>query len=216
MAGTITALKIQKRNKERVNLFLDDEYAFSLTVLLAATLKKGQYLSDAEIEQLKYSDERRKAYNHAIRFLGFRSRSQTEMERYLHDKGYSPDVVTDTVNRLLHEQYLDDEAFARSWLENRERFRPRGQQALRYELKQKGIADEVIETVLADLDEETLAWTAVEGKLRLWRNLEKVDFKKKVMGFLSRRGFDYEVSHRVLNRAWEWLHSSETSNFLHE
>jgi regulatory protein len=192
-----------------VNVYLDGEYAFAVTVLVATGLKKGQYLNQTEIQQLKNQDERDKAYNHAIHFLGFRQRTQKEMIQYLRGKGYLPQVVTETVDRLLQEHYLDDEAFACSWLENRERFRPRGQKALRYELKQKGISDEIIETVLTDLDEDKLAWAAVESKLNRWQNLEKVDFKKKVMGLLSRRGFSYEVARTVFDRAWASLNLSE-------
>ena len=209
MAGTITALKIQKHNKERVNVYLDDDYAFAVTVLVAATLKKGLFLTDTEIEQFKGQDERNKAYNQAIRFLGFRARSQQEMERYLQNKGYAPEVIADTINRLLNEHYLDDEDFARYWLENRERFRPRGQQALRYELRQKGIAAEVIEIALADLDEDELAWSAVEPKLSQWQGLSEEEFKKKMFGFLSRRGFTYEVTYRVFDRVWALVGQSE-------
>jgi regulatory protein len=209
MAGTITALKIQKRNKERVNVYLDDEYALAVTALVAATLKKDQYLTDAEIERLKSRDERHKAYEQAIRYLGFRARSQAEMGRYLRGKRYSPEVVTDTIARLLQEHYLDDEAFARSWLRDRERFRPRSRQALRYELKQKGIADEVIEAVLVDLDEDELAWAALERKLYQWKNLGEEDFKKKALGFLGRRGFNYEVARTICDRAWASLNPSE-------
>jgi len=208
MAGTITALKIQKRSKERVNLFLDDEYAFSVSLSVAATLKKEQYLSDADIEQLKDQYEQYKAYQHAVRFLSFRSRSQMEVESHLRDKDYAPDVISQTIERLTHEQYLDDEAFVRFWLEDRERFRPRGERGLRYELRQKGIADEVIDAVLADLDEDQLAWAAVEPKLRQWRQLDEANLKKKIFGFLNRRGFDYDVAQTVCRRAWESLHES--------
>jgi regulatory protein len=209
MAGTITALKIQKRNKERVNVFLDDEFALAVTAVVATTLRRGQYLSDAEIEKLEQEDERNKAYDRAIHFLGFRSRSQAEVVRYLRDKGYSAGVVDETISRLVEAQYLDDESFARFWLENRERFRPRGRQALRYELKQKGISDEVIDTVLADLDEAELAWLAVESKLHRWRNLAEQDLKKKIVGFLSRRGFNYETANNTFQRAWASLDLSE-------
>jgi regulatory protein len=208
MAGTITALKIQKRSKERVNLFLDDEYAFSVSLSVAATLKKEQYLSDADIEQLKDQYEQYKAYQHAVRFLSFRSRSQMEVENHLRSKDYAPDVISQTIERLTHEQVLDDEAFVRFWLEDRERFRPRGERGLRYELRQKGIADEVIDTVLADLDEDQLAWAAVEPKLRQWQQLDEANLKKKIFGFLSRRGFAYDVAQTVCRRAWESLHES--------
>lgn len=202
MAGTITALQIQKRNKERVNVFIDGQFALAITALVAVTLKKGQYLSDSDIERLKDDDEVDKAYNQAIRFLGFRPRSKAELERYLQDKKYAPEVVSHIIERLRQEQYLDDEAFARFWLENRERFRPRGRQALRFELRQKGLDHEVIESTLAEVNEEESAWAAVEGKLYRWKDLEEQEFKQKVMAFLSRRGFNYEVASQVAGRAW--------------
>lgn len=209
MAGKITALKIQERNKERVNVFLDDKYAFAVTVAAALTLKKDQYLTDNEIEQLKGQDEKDKAYSHALRYLGFRARSRQELEQYLAEKGYSEPVVTATIQRLLDQEYLDDEAFARWWLENRGQFRPRSQRALRYELKQKGIANEVIETLLTGLDEEEMAWAAVSPKLAQWQNFDEDNLKQKVLGFLSRRGFNYEIAYRIFERAWTDLNSTE-------
>jgi regulatory protein len=209
MAGTITALQIQKRYKERVNVFLDEAYAFAVTLLAAATLKKGQYLTDAEIEQLKIADEFDRAYNQVIRYLGFRPRSQVEVERYLQKKGYPPELMALIINRLREQQYLDDEAFARFWLESRERAKPRGAQALRYELKQKGLESHLIDAALTDLNEEESAWAAVEKKLYLWQKLDEVPFKQKVMAFLSRRGFNYEVSAQTTRRAWASLNSLE-------
>lgn len=209
MAGKITALRIQKNNKERVNVFVDEVYALAVTLMVAATLKKGQYLSDADIKQLKSEDERHKAYQRALHYLSFRARSQAEMERYLQDKGYSPEIVTEIIERLQSERYLDDQAFAEMWLENRERFRPRSRHALRYELRQKGIDETVIDTVLSDVDEDELAWAAVEPKLNGWKNLSEEALKKKIMGFLARRGFNYEIARSVFERAWQFLHSSE-------
>ena len=196
-------MEVQKRNKERVNVYLDGRYGFAVTLLVAAGLTKGQFLSDDEIEQLKKQDDQDKAYNHAIYFLGFRSRSQAEIADYLRGKKYPPEVITETINRLIKEDYLSDESFARMWVEDRERFRPRSRRALRYELRQKGVSDDVIENVLADIDEDELAWRAIEAKLRQWKHLDEPDFKKKALGFLSRRGFNYEVARQAVERAWE-------------
>jgi regulatory protein len=131
------------------------------------------------------------------------------MRRYLDNKGYSSEAVKATIERLQQASYLDDEEFARSWLRDRERFRPRSRQALRYELRQKGIADEVIDAALADLKEDELAWVAVEKKLHQWRNLDEEEFKKKVLGFLGRRGFNYELAREVCERAWGSLYGAE-------
>ena len=213
MAGKITALKLQKRDKERVNVFLDDVYAFAVTVVVAARLRKGQYLSDEEIAALKLGDERDKAFHRAIRLLAMRPRSQAEVVRYLRDKGYTEEVVEDVVKRLLEQQYLDDEAFARFWLEDRERFRPKGERALRYELRQKGIADHIIDPLVADLDEEAAAWAALEKKLYQWRSVTKDGLKRKVISFLSRRGFNYEIANNAFRRACETLNIEDTSEF---
>lgn len=205
MAGTITALKIQKRDKERVNVFIDDEFAFGVTLTVAMGLRQGQALSDVEIETLKQGDERDKAYHRAVRLLGRRPRSQAETTRYLRDKGYPDEVIVDTLNRLVEQQYLDDKAFVQFWVENRERFKPRGERALRYELRQKGIADDLIEAALGDVDEAVSAWAAVEPKLNRWRNLAAADLKKKVVGFLNRRGFGYEIANQTFRRVCDEL-----------
>ena len=209
MAGTVTALKIQKNNKERVNVFIDETFALAVTMVVAANLRKGQYLSETEIEQLKQGDQRDKAYDQALRFLGFRPRSQSETELYLGDKGYSAAVIADVTQRLLDRQYLDDRAFVQFWLENREKFRPRGQRALRYELRQKGISERLIDDMLVDLDEETLAWAAVQNKLYSWRSLSAEALKKKASGFLSRRGFNYEIVSHTVQRILTSLDSSD-------
>ena len=208
MAGTITALEIQKRNKERVNVYLDDEFALAVTVMAAASLRKGQYLSDVKISQLKTADDRAKAYDRAVRFLGFRLRSQNEVERYLQEKGYTPEVCIEVVNRLIEQKYLDDAEFVRFWLENREQFKPRGERALRYELRQKGIADSLIDAAVGEVNESDLAWAAVERKLYSWKNLPEPELKKKLTGFLSRRGFNYETVNEIMQRAKNSLNLS--------
>ena len=209
MAGTITALKSQKRNKERVNVYLDGDYAFAVTLVLAAGLQRGQRLTDDDIEALKARDERSRAYNRAISFLGYRPRSESEMEIYLRKKDFSPEVIEDTLERLKQQEYLDDAAFARAWIGDRGRLKPRGRRALRYELGQKGVSRDVIDTALADLDEDELAWRAIEGKLRQWQHLTEADLRKKAMGHLSRRGFNYEVARQAVDRAVVTLDSPE-------
>jgi regulatory protein len=207
MAKTITALSVQKGNKERVNVFLDGEYAFSLGLNAALLLKCGQALSQAEIEQLQREDDSLRAYHNALRLLGYRPRSRLELERHLRQKGYEAEAIDAAMARLVAKRYVDDEAFARSWLNHRERLRPRGARGLSYELRQKGIECEMIDEVLSDLDEAASAWAAIEGKMHRWRALDQAAFRKKVMGFLSRRGFAYDTIRKTCARAWEVMDS---------
>lgn len=178
----------------------------AVTLTVAAGLKKGQHLSEFEIEQLKTQDLRHKAYAHAISYLSYRDRSETEMEQYLQKKDYPAEVVSEIITRLQQENYLDDSSFARAWLDSRIRFRPKGAVALRYELRQKGINPDIIEDTLENLDEIELARQAIDKKLSQWKNLDQIKFKTKCIGFLSRRGFAYETAQHVTDEAWEALH----------
>lgn len=205
MAGIITDLRFQRHSKERVNVYLDREYAFGLDAVEAAQLRKGQVLSDAEIAALKAQDERNRVFERAVRFLSYRPRSQVEVERHLQRKDVAEDVIGDVIVRLQRDKYLDDEEFARFWLENRERFRPRGRRALRYELRQKGVSDEIITRLLDEVDDEAAAWRAVEGRLTRWAHLPGGEFRQKVAGYLSRRGFDYSTISVTLEKACQTL-----------
>lgn len=205
MAGIITDLRFQRHSKERVNVYLDREYAFGLDAVEAAQLRKGQVLSDAEIATLKAQDERNRVFERAVRFLSYRPRSQVEVERHLQRKDVAEDVIGDVIVRLQRDKYLDDEEFARFWLENRERFRPRGRRALRYELRQKGVSDEIITRLLDEVDDEAAAWRAVEGRLTRWAHLPGGEFRQKVVGYLSRRGFDYSTISLTLEKACQTL-----------
>lgn len=203
MSNIITSLQIQKKNKERVNVFLDGKYAFAINLMAAAKLKKNQQLSAAEIDALKSEDEGHKAYEAALRYLGSRPRSEAEIQKYLTGKEYDEEIVTVVIGRLKEFGYLNDESFSQFWTENRMQFRPKGARALRFELRQKGVDETTIDGALEEIDEVSAAWSAVEKKLQRWRSLERPEFEKKLKGFLLRRGFGYEVVNGVWKRAQE-------------
>lgn len=209
MAGTITALKVQKNNPERVSVFLDGEYAFGVTLDAAARLHKGQQLSDAAIDELRTHDEVDKAYQAALHYLSSRPRSRAEVERQLAQKGHAPEAVEAALARLEHREYVDDDAFAAYWVENRSRFRPRSAAALRYELRQKGVDAETIKAATGELDEQAAAWTAVEARLDRWRGLTKPELEQKIISHLARRGFSFEIARQVASQAWRTLHESD-------
>jgi regulatory protein len=198
---TVTRLQIQKKSKERVNVFLDGEFAFGVSLDIAVELRKGQVLDAADVARLRDADTLTQAYQRAVRYLGVRPRSQAEIERYLRGKEYDEGVIAATVARLLTQGYLDDAAFAQYWRENRDRFRPRSAAALRAELRQKGVDRADVDEALTGLDEETAAWAAVAGKLARWEALPPDEFTQKVTAFLGRRGFSYAIIRAVCRRA---------------
>ena len=141
------------------------------------------------------------AYDAAVRYLAGRPHTVAEIHRHLRTKRYDPAAIEHAIDRLRAQRYVDDEAFARWWIEQRERFKPRGDRALRTELMQKGVARDVIETVLGerapDADVE-LAKRALSRPLTRWTTLEPQERKRKIHAYLVSRGFDYATIESVM------------------
>ncbi len=211
--GQVTAIEVQKRDKERANIYIDGEYAFSLALIDAARLRKGQQLAPSEIAELQHADAIHKAVDRAVRFLSYRPRSTHEVRTNLakHD---TPDEVIDlAVERLITLGYLDDQAFARFWVENRTTFKPMSPRALRYELRQKGVSDAVIATAIEPVDPQETAYAAAHDRARRLRGATQAAFRHKLNGFLQRRGFNYGVSREVIDRLIDELVEEDDTFF---
>lgn len=210
MDGKITTLRVQQRRKDRVNVFLDGEYAFSLQSIVAAPLRLGQYLTEAEIAQLQRQDAAERAYESALRLLSFRPRSTLEIQQYLKKKNVDDETAQGVIERLARVGLLDDNEFARQWVENRETSRPKGVWGLRAELRQKGIPDKIIRSAVEDVDEEASALQAAERRAARLAGLDKQTFHQRLLSFLQRRGFGYDIARRVTNRLWDEIDAHQT------
>lgn len=206
MTKTITALKQQKRNPQRVSVYLDGEFAFGLARIVAAWLELGQTLDEERIQQLQAEDEVEAGYQRALNFLSYRPRSEAEIERNLRKHDLGDAVIEMVLERLRDKRFVDDAQFATDWVVNRNELKPRGAYALRAELRQKGIAEPIIERALEGLDEVQLARSAAEKKTRQLKRFDWPEFRKKLSGYLARRGFGYEIVAEVCHAAWTDLH----------
>jgi len=193
MAGTITAIRFQKRNKNRVNVYLDGQFAFGLAAVEAACLHVGQVLDEADVARLRKQDEAERAYERALNFLSYRPRSEAEVCLNLRRKNVDDEVAEVVIERLTRVGLLDDREFARYWVDNRLQFKPRGARALRHELRQKGVPSSVIDDALAGFDEEAAARKAAEARARRLAHLEPDEFRRRLSAYLARRGFFYSV-----------------------
>ena len=202
MDKKITALKAQKRNSQRINVYLDDEFAFGLSRYAAAWLQVGQELSPEKIEELQDVDAQEVAYQRALNYISYRPRAEAEVRKNLEKHDITEEVADEVVERLRRSGLVDDTKFAQTWVENRSAFRPRGKRALIAELRQKGIGDEAIEEALDALNEDNLAYQAALKQTRKYGSLEWQDFRRKMSAFLARRGFGYEVVKPVVERVW--------------
>jgi regulatory protein len=190
----VTAIETQKNHADRVNVYLDGRFAFgaSALVIAARRVKTGGRLSDEDIEALKEDDSAERAFNAALNFLSFRPRSTRELQDYFRRKGVESDTAGAVIERLQRIKLVDDDEFARFWVENRQNFRPRGTRALRMELRQKGLTSDTIDGALENIgDESEIALTAGRKKMGSYRNLDERGFVTKMVGFLQRRGFSY-------------------------
>lgn len=200
MAGTITALKAQRGSKERVNVYLDGEFAFGLALIHALWLKIGQPLSDAEIEELQAADTLEKAQQRAINLIAYRPRSVREVRQRLKRAEVDAETIESVVERLKSAGLLDDEAFSKAWVESRLRANPRGRRMIEWELRQKGVSDQEIEAALDGVDDEASALQAAQKRWPRLQALPVRERKKKLSDFLARNGFDYSVIEETLRR----------------
>lgn len=202
----ITGLQVQKKNPNRVNIYLDGEFAFGVARITAAWLKNGDELSDEKIAKLLVEDSREWAYQQAMLFLSYRVRSEKEIRQNLHKHEVPEEVIEETLERLRKAGLANDNEFAQIWVENRSTFRPRSRRALAMELRQKGLDDETVSSAILGVDEDALAYDAAQKRLGRLKGLEWNDFRKKLSEFLARRGFPYSVIAPTVTRMWSETH----------
>jgi len=215
MEKQITSIQAQQRNRNRVNIHLDGEYAFSLDRVAAAWLSVGQKLTENDIDRLLSKDEYESALGKALRYLSYRSRSRQEMLRYLQKKGYQESLIERIIAYLQAEKLIDDAKFASDWIENRQTFRPRSQRMMKMELRQKGVDDEAISEVFeaAELDDLELALAAGRKLNKRYQKLEKQEYYQKLGAALQRRGFSYSTVKQCLPQLW--LENKESEGLEH-
>jgi len=208
MQHKITALTIQKKNRNRVSVYLDGDYAFGLARIVAAWLSVGQEISDEKIEQLQAEDEFEVAYQKGLHYLSYRPRSEYELRQYLIRNKIQPEIQQRILERLKQSKLINDRQFASTWVENRSQHRPRSSRMLAVELKQFGIDPMIIQDSIYGIDEGNLAYQAAIKQSRKYERLEWEDFRRKMFGYLSRRGFNYETSKETIQQVWNEIHHS--------
>lgn len=141
----------------------------------------------------------------ALNYLKYRLRTVAEIENKLREKGIDEPEIKKTIQALKKYQLLDDDRFARSWIRQRSSLKPTGRYRLTQELIKLGIPKSQIDQICEDIsenpempDESSLALEAGRRKLRLYGNLPEDIFKRRMLGFLQRRGFNYSVAKQAL------------------
>ena len=184
-------------------MYLDGEYAFGLSRFIAAWLHVGQELTEEKISELLADDAQEIGYQKSIKFIGYRIRTTSEVDKHLRKKGLEPQVISQVIERLEQNGLLDDENFAHTWIENRNEFRPRSHRMLASELRSKGIHEDIIQNIIErTTPEDELAYLAARKRIQRYEHLDWQDFQRKLGSYLARRGFYYATIKPVISQLW--------------
>ncbi len=199
-------IRIEKKNERNVVVFLDnnEKLFLSYEVFLKNGLKKNSEISESRFNLLIEENQKYFIKLKAFDYLSRRLHSAYELKNKLKLKGYNGDFITDILNELKENGYLDDQKFCMQFAEEKSFLKKWSRAKIKVELKKKGINRDIITSVLALNNEEdsefTNAQSIAEKKLRSLksRNIPYDDIEKRLFSFLSQRGFDYELIVRVV------------------
>ncbi len=203
----ITDLTQQKNNPHRYNLAIDGKFKLGVdeTVVLEYHLKVGEEISEKDFQAIEKSESNNKARDRALQLLGNRVHSRKELVLKLTQKGFGTEQIEETLKYLDEQGYLDDEEFAVQLVKVRKERNPKGSIFVRRELLQKGVAEEIIEKVIAEhyplCDEIEIARKVMEKKIGSDHSRSRQDYFKehqRLKQFLIGRGFQFEVIDEVL------------------
>ena len=200
----ITALKAQVRDKNRVNVFVDGSYRFSLEIaqVIDLGIKTNNEYTEEELLQLEIESQYGKVYARALEYVFVRPRSQRELRDYLRRKmldkrdqhgnirrGISPELADRVFDRLVDKGHLNDTKFATFWIENRNLRKGISERKLRAELMAKGVASQVIDEVMRSSERDEGA--DIQSVIK--RKINKYAEDRKLIEYLARQGFSYDV-----------------------
>lgn len=219
----ITKLEFQKKDPNRVSVYVDEKFAVGLDSndLISLGLYSGQEITPEQLSKIIFQGEAGKLYNASLNYLSFRPRSENETRQFLYRKthksirkkpGDSSDrkvekidteelakIIDNVVDRLYEKKYLDDEKFAQWFLEQRTTFKPKGKIALKFELARKGVGRKVVDSVLNNVSkasEEAMAEEALQKKISRSHKISEDPrvLKQKLIQFLVSRGFGWDLA----------------------
>jgi regulatory protein len=187
----ITAIRPQQKIRNRYSIYCDDRYSFSVSesMLLEQGLVAGQDLTVADLNKYKQLSSDDNSFNRALRYAAIRNHSQWEMEQYLKRKDVSENQSNIILSRLGDLGFIDDQNFARSWIENRRLLKPVSKRRLEQELRQKHVDSEIIKEALEK--DSTKEIDVLKNLILKKRQQSSYKDNQRLMGYLSRQGFSY-------------------------
>lgn len=197
----ITSIKAQK-SKKRVNVFLDGEFSFGLDLenFMKLQLKVNQELTQEEINEIIKKAEFQKCLDKTLRFAMTRPRSLKEIKDYFRRKEVPESIKIEILNKLKKLELLNDQKFAKWWVTQRLEFRSKSKKDITFELRQKGIDNNIIKDILdnSEIDEVKIVKSLIAKKSYKWQKYNEKERKQKISQYLVGKGFDWNVVNDVL------------------
>ena len=138
----------------------------------------------------------------AQRYLAYRPRSESEVRKRLTGR-FPPEIVDSVIGDLVERGLADDAGFAELWADSRSRLNPRSASAIRRELISKGVARDLAEHAVRDVDDVDAAYAAGSKHARRLSQSDSQTFRRRLWGYLRRRGFSSSVSRGTIDRLWD-------------
>lgn len=197
---TITRIKKEKR---RYRIYINDQEDLSVheDVLVKFGLHKGMVIQPEELTSLMQADEYAKIRQVVFRYLSYRPRSIQEVRNYLARKDWDPSLCEQVIEDCIKSGYLDDHAFAKSWVEERKSQKGFGKLRIRQELRKKGISHAIIEEVLIHIEEEEERQQAIDLAERRYLRIQGEPWPKierRIGQYLMRQGYPADMVYSIL------------------
>lgn len=201
----ITNIEIQKRNKDRVNIYIDEEYSFSMSVesVYKEGLKINQVIDKEKILSIAKDDNYKKCKNSALKILERTYKTEKEIRDKLILKGYDEVSINKSIEFLKEYNFLSDHNFSKMYV--KDKVRAYGKNKIKYDLIRKGIDDNLIEEAISNIDyqdEIDVAYNLAIKKYNTLSKREEDKFKlsQKLYRFLLSKGYNYDIVSNVVKR----------------
>ena len=202
--GTITEISVQKKNKNRCNIYIDNVFAFGVSneLIYKENLKVGMMVDEEKLKKIAYEENLINCKETALKIIERSYKTKKDMIKRLLEKGYALEEVNETLKFLEEYNFINDESYTKAFINDRTK--TQGKQKIKYALKNKGVSDEIIEEELSKLDMEKEKENANILALKKYsilikRESDKYKLKEKIIRFLISRGYDYEVAKDAVN-----------------
>lgn len=201
----ITKIEYQKKNKNRVNIYLDESFSFGidLNIMIKYSLTKNMELSDEFIEDILKSEEEINVYNYGLTVLSRSLKSEKQLKAKMLDKGYDNELIERVIEKLKSQRYIDDVYYCEALVNTRINGSKYGKRRIVQELYEKGIDRETTDNKLNEISDEEEFERAYELAMKKMKSIKDEDTLKKsskLSNFLIYRGFDYETVKKVVER----------------